>query len=401
MHPRARQKSVPQATNASVGSADVGRMTLNRAMFVALSLTLCSGCAYIPLRRNTINQARTVADIHQQQVLNNLAMFVYNPNSMPCFAYPTQGTNQVTNTANGGVTQGFGQIVQGPRAGHYLPNASGLSFNATYQSNEAFTLVPINDPRKLELMRCAYQRAVANCSASSPATHCPDCQARFNVFYTGDPDGNIAEKTGGIVTSECLKSDCCWFHVGCKKCLPKSCDCIYTGHYCGVYVWVLPEGRDALAKLTLAILDYAMHDPPVRLSKTVEFYVDEHGLPTTQKDSVGWVSASIGINERNESLLNISAKEQSALEQQLKGQLENVEDQLRELDLSKNSPAATTLLEERRLLTSKLEFLKNQANLEGLDNEFIPRDQTLLGPSTPGPISPNLLQYNQLLNQIK
>jgi hypothetical protein len=374
---------------------------LRQAILVALCCALFSGCAYIPLRKNTINQARTVADIHQQQVLNNLAMFVYNPDSMPGFAYPTQGTNQVVNTAAAGATQGLGMFTSGLHYGHYFPLTTGISVNGSYQSNEAFTLVPINDPRKLELMRCAYQRAVASCCSSRPATSCPDCQARFNVFYTGDPDGDIREKTGGIVNSECLKSDCCWFKVGCHKCLPKHCDCVYVGHYCGVYVWVGPEGRDELAKLTMAILDYAMHDPPVRLSKAVEFYLDEHGLPTTQKDAVGKVSAAIGINERPESLLNISAKEQSALEQQLKGQLEYVEEQIGEMDLTKSTPGLTTLLEERRLLLGKLEFLKNQANIGGLENEFIPRDQTLLGPSTPGPISPNLLQYNQLLNQVK
>ena len=35
-----------------------------------------TGCMHIPLRNNTANQARTVSDLYQQQVLNNLAMFV-------------------------------------------------------------------------------------------------------------------------------------------------------------------------------------------------------------------------------------------------------------------------------------------------------------------------------------
>ena len=55
----------------------------------------------------------------------------------------------------------------------------------------------------------------------------------------------------------------------------------------------MPEGRDELAKLTLAILDYAMHDPPVRLTKTVEYYIDEHGLPTTSKEAVGKVTPAL------------------------------------------------------------------------------------------------------------
>ncbi|HEY5315552.1 MAG TPA: hypothetical protein VIK18_23680 [Pirellulales bacterium] len=352
------------------------------------------------LRRNTINQARTVADIHQQQVLNNLAMFVYNPNSMPCFSYPTQGVNQVINTTNAGYTQGFAYAGMGPRAGTFLLNSLGFSLNGSHESSEAFTMVPINDPRKLELMRCAYQIAASSCGRGAPAATCPDCQARFGIFYTGDPHGNIRESTVGTVTKDCLGTEC-WFHVGCRKCVPHDCDCIYVGQYCGVYVWVLPQGRDELAKLTLAILDYAMRDPPVRLTKEVVYYIDEHGLPTTQHESVGKVTANIAINERNEGLLNLPPKEESALEQQLKSELAGVESQLERLGMNSKTPQVEDLMAQRKLLTSKLEYLKTQVNIQGLTHEFIPRDQTILGPSTPGPISADLLQRSQLLYQIQ
>ena len=49
-----------------------------------------------------------------------------------------------------------------------------------------------------------------------------------------------------------------------QEMLAKDCSCIAVGEYCGCYVWVLPEGQDQLTKLTLAILDYAMHEPPVK-----------------------------------------------------------------------------------------------------------------------------------------
>ena len=172
------------------------------------------------------------------------------------------------------------------------------------------------------------------------------------------------------------------------------------GQYCGVYVWVLPSGRDELAKLTLAILDYAMHDPPVRITKQVVYYIDEHGLPTNKNDAVGTVTANIAINERNESLLSLPAKEESALEQQLRSQIDFIDAELQKADKTKSASEVNTLLAERKALAAKLEYLKTKANVEGLSNEFVPRDQTLLGPSTPGPIAPNLLQYNQLLDQI-
>jgi hypothetical protein len=44
-----------------------------------------------------------------------------------------------------------------------------------------------------------------------------------------------------------------WFGVGCKRDVPKNA--CYVGHYCGTYVWVLPENVEMLSMLTLAILD--------------------------------------------------------------------------------------------------------------------------------------------------
>ncbi|HWA98260.1 MAG TPA: hypothetical protein VG713_07190, partial [Pirellulales bacterium] len=273
-------------------------------LLVVLVAVVSTGCAHIPLRRNTINQARTVADIHQQQVLNNLAMFVYNPYSMPCFSYPTQGTNQVVNTTTAELNGSFSPLTIGFTIGQFVLNTLGFNGSAQYQSNEAFTMVPINDPRKLELMRCAYQRVVANCCGSFPSSNCPDCQTRFNSFYTGDPDGNIRQRTAGITTSECLNGPC-WFCFGPKSAVPKHQPGILVAHYADMYVWVLPAGRDGLTRLTMTILDYAMNDPPVRLTKDIVYYIDEHGLPTNQLEAVGTVSAKVAIDERPEALLNI------------------------------------------------------------------------------------------------
>ena len=39
----------------------------------------------------------------------------------------------------------------------------GLNFGGQRTCLESYTLTPVNDPRKLELMRCAYQKAVRSC----------------------------------------------------------------------------------------------------------------------------------------------------------------------------------------------------------------------------------------------
>lgn len=40
--------------------------------------------------------AQTISDIQEQQVLNNLAMFVANPGSTPFFAIPSGGSTTVS-----------------------------------------------------------------------------------------------------------------------------------------------------------------------------------------------------------------------------------------------------------------------------------------------------------------
>ncbi len=277
---------------------------------------------HIPLRRNTVRQALTVGDIHQQQVLNNLAMFVYDPNSFPSFSYPNQSGSNVTDMGSAQGTGGIGRAFPGP--GFLWLSSLGSMLTASRQAQESFTLNPVNDPRKLELMRCAYQKAVANCRGTDVSEACPDCQTIQKKFYTGDPYGDIDTTANGIVTSECLTSKRCWFHTGCKKDLPKKHDCLPVGHYCGVYVWVGPEGRDELTKLTLAILDYAQNSAPVPLMKTVSFYIDEYGVPTTQGTSVGSVSASVRIDEDPPSLLNMKPDDEVRIEQVLKARLVQV-----------------------------------------------------------------------------
>jgi hypothetical protein len=375
-----------------------------------------AGCTHVQLEKNTVNEAYSVGDLEQQQVLNNLAMFVYNYNSMPYFSFPNQGATVVTDQGNAGVTAAWGRpITSGGTAtsapkkfGDFLLTAIGMSGSAQRSNQESFVLTPINDPRKLELMRCAYQIAVSSCGYGTPARNCPDCQARFNTFYTGDPDGNIRDSAAGTITSECLKSNFCWFCSGCEKQVPKHCPCQMVGHYCGVYVWVPPEGRDELTRLTLAILDYALHEPPVRLTKEIIYYVDDLGLPTLQKDAVGTVRATVAINERSEALINISAADELRIEQQLDARLKALRARLAEVQAAskakpdekpapggaaKGSSEESQLLDAIDLVEHKLQFLDSQLNHGGI------REQFYRGGVAPPPFSviPQLLQQQNAL----
>ncbi|HET6881593.1 MAG TPA: hypothetical protein VFI31_15625 [Pirellulales bacterium] len=395
-------------------------------LLVALALGACGGCTHVQLRKNTVRQALTVADIHQQQVLNNLAMFVYDPNSLPTFSYPNQSASNVTDT---GSIDGSGDITRAPLGFLWL-SSLGSMFSASRQAQEAFTLNPVNDPRKLELMRCAYQKALGGCFGTQMSEHCPDCQTIQKKFYTGDPDGDIDAKANGIVTSNCIDSKRCWFHYSCKKCLPKYTSCLPVGHHCGVYVWVEPNGRDQLTRLTLTILDYALNSPPVPITKTVTYYIDEYGIPTTQAASVGVVSASVQYDETPASLMNMSPAEEVRLEQVLKARLLQVSLALRDVEQrlnlkraragsaadDKDSAAArgnptlgdarpgqavtdpdsarfASLLAEQDSLHAKLRYLAEQLRVQTLKHPYVAAGPP---PAVPSSILPFQLQQRAL-----
>lgn len=224
------------------------------AVFALNVMVMLSGCAHTHLRWNTTHQARTLTDIYEQQVLDNLARFVVEPGALPSFAYPNAGGADVSDNGTIGGDTGwdpFGFVSQ------------SLSLGAGRQTSESWTLEPIYDVRRLELMRCAYQHALFSAGLNATFSACPDCDKIQRTFYLGAPNGSYGTPNTlatwaaatGRTTPACFVS-IRWLGVGDKKCVPKD-KCVKAGHYCGTYVWVCPGGQDELTKLTLTILDYA------------------------------------------------------------------------------------------------------------------------------------------------
>ena len=60
-----------------------------------------------------------------------------------------------------------------------------------------------------------------------------------------------------------------------------------------MYVWVLPGGRNELAKLTLIILDYALTDFPSPNLQEVTRFLDKSGEPTTSGNAAQIIKAFV------------------------------------------------------------------------------------------------------------
>lgn len=356
-------------------------------------LLFMPGCMAVPLRNNTTDEAQTVANVYQQQVLNNLAMFAYDADSFPYFSYANQGSSTVNDQGNVSITPTWSRVMSGGFPLLFGP----LSANAAAQRQAAvgFTLTPVNDPRKLELMRCAYQKAIASCNARPAATACPDCESRFKVFYTGSPDGDIGTSAKGIVTSDCLGRSC-WLGIGCKKDVPKGCPCQLVGEYCGVYVWVLPGGRNELSKLTLAILDYAINVPPTEAQKTVYYFIDQNGLPVPAAAAVGVVTANVAISEHNESLLNVPHDMEAKLRDQLQIQLQDIKSQIADAQRTNRTETLGRLFAQQQEIEGKLRFLDQQVQAGSLKQQYIGGPTVGAGTPAASGILPFSLQQNAL-----
>lgn len=202
-----------------------------RSLLLILSAVLCSlpiGCTLPQLKKNLNRQAGAIADIHEQQVLDNLALFASNRGATPSFALPSGGGTTVNNTKNGN-----GGLNWNART----LTGSSLGGSATNSLVQNFTLQPINDPDRLELMKCVYLYATCK-----NADECLGCVPKLQNFF------------GDRFAMGCIPQ--CFFSTPETK--PKRRDCLYkSGSYCGCHVVVEPCRFNDLSRLTMAILDIA------------------------------------------------------------------------------------------------------------------------------------------------
>jgi hypothetical protein len=194
------------------------------------------GCTASQLRRSTIHQQTTLADLQCQQVVDNLARFAANPASLPYFSYAASGSTQVVDT---------GAVGANPiPMRHGVFEAIGLGGSRTV--TEQWGMAPVNNPDKLAAMRAAYQ--IVLCGARDSASD--EEQRLIGVLgdrYLQNPDA-------------CLPRG--WFKVGKKSQMPWSGVC-YTSHCGDVHVWVTADGIDGLSRFTMTILDIATLAPPL------------------------------------------------------------------------------------------------------------------------------------------
>jgi hypothetical protein len=196
----------------------------------------------LSLRNHTERQARTLTDLQYDQVLDNIAMFVEEPNALPFFSTALAGQTSNNYTANPASTLGWSlnSFNAGPPLFYFSQLTSALG--GTFTANEQWGTNSVLNPDVLLLMRCVYQKVVGRPCCDG------DGEKKLEAYFAGHPGYLEAMRPG-------------WYGVG-RRCDVPAC-AVHVRHYNKTSVWVTPEGVDSLTRLTLAILDLATAATPL------------------------------------------------------------------------------------------------------------------------------------------
>jgi hypothetical protein len=217
-------------------------MMMRRAMLLIGLLSTLSGCTHIALRNDTVRTTNTLTDLQFQQVLDNVARFQDNPDTVPSFAVATAGTVSVNDQTGAGVSPTYSPTLTfTQQGGGALPILSLLfPFTASRAVTENWSLTPITDADNLRRLRCAYRLLVMG----EATPNYEFCRKEMKDFFAGE-EAALAD----------YYPPRGWYGVGSKKDVPK--DACYVGCHGCTYVWVTPAGMNELATFTMGALDLA------------------------------------------------------------------------------------------------------------------------------------------------
>jgi hypothetical protein len=216
---------------------------MRRAILLIGLLPTLSGCAtHLALRDDTVRVSNTLTDLQYKQILDNVARFHDDPDTVPSFVVTSAGTVAVNDQTGAGVSPTYAPTLPfSLQGGGALPILTLLfPFSAQRTAAENWSLTPITDADNLRRLRCAYRLLVMG----EAAPNYDFCVKQMKEFFAGE-EAALAD----------YYPPRGWYGVGCKKDVPK--DACYVGCHCNTYVWVTAEGRNDLALFAMGALDLA------------------------------------------------------------------------------------------------------------------------------------------------
>lgn len=215
-------------------------------LLAALVLAGSGGCNWSHLRSSTLNASRTIPDIQERQVLDNLARVADDPGNLPYYAVINSGLVNISDTGSGGLGSLFLQ--------HQIFPSASLNASASRTITGNWSLNPAVSPDRIRAMRAAYQIALG----VGPV----DPIDRAKLASVLDPQPGMHVPQG-------------WMCVGGKHEIPKGCSMV--AHSGETYVWIDPERTREFADFSLLILNIATataavtaDDSPTRISLSID-----------------------------------------------------------------------------------------------------------------------------------
>ena len=226
-----------------------------------------TGCrTHQSLRKHTSLATAPLADLNCQQVLDNVARFAANPDSLPSLAVVNNGSVVVNDQGSiGGASTYAPTLTAIQQLGGYPILSLFFTPSATHNLAETWTVDPVTDSEKLRRIRCAFQLLVRGGRVESP---CDDCQQRLDLFFDPQKDPmDVMLPTG-------------WFQVGCRRDVPK--EACYVSRYGDLWVWVTADGMDGLAQFTISVMDLSTTDLSVPMKTVVRHYNGEGEIESSE-----------------------------------------------------------------------------------------------------------------------
>ena len=250
---------------------------MKRILLFVIILAVTSGCQQVQVRKHSVLLSAQMPELHYGQVLDNIALARANPNSMPFFGLPAQGTSSNTRALSGGYTPILSFITAtGSFLGRVVLGSQSIPVSTSTQNQASVQLTPTTDSDRIELLRILFHTA-----AQRPVPEQAVLESYYHAHSTlyHDYSRGVFVLTGSKKVKQHVPDPCkpCefitkdasqneygikgpWYNVAtCNRDVPK--DACFVGSYCDVFVWVNSSGVEPLRELTMsARLDIASID---------------------------------------------------------------------------------------------------------------------------------------------
>lgn len=213
-----------------------------RVAWLAVASALLSGCNAEQLRFTSLRLSRSIPDLQERQVIDNLARLAEGPGNLPYYTVFSTGTVNINDTGSGGL----GALT----LQHKVFPLGTLNGTASRSVTGNWTLNALSNPDRLRAMRAAYMIALG----VGPVD--PADQEQLRTIIKGRPEPSV--RPG-------------WLCAGGKRDVPRGA---WISGRCGdTAVWVMPRNSKEFADFSLLILNIATWtapSPPNTLSLSVD-----------------------------------------------------------------------------------------------------------------------------------